>query len=76
MAKPNEMPKKANPVRQQVVSNLIETRPASWTKKVLAKDADGKETVESVKVERRELKFSFALNMSEENVERLAQRWL
>jgi hypothetical protein len=70
------MPKKPNAVRQQLVSSLIETRPTSWTRKVLTKDEDGKESVESVKVSQRELKFTFAQNMSEYNVERLAERWL
>lgn len=76
MATPNQMPKKPSVVRLQVVSNLIETRPASWTRKTLTKDPEGKETVESVKVSQRELKFQFAQNMSDHNVDRLAERWL
>lgn len=76
MATPNQMPKKPNAVRQQVVSNLIDTRPTSWTRKVLTKDDEGKESVESVKVSQRELKFQFAQNMSDQSVERLAERWL
>ena len=76
MATPNQMPKKPNQLRQQVVSQLIETRPTSWTRKTLTKNEDGKENVESVKVSQRELKFLFAQNMSEHNVERLAERWL
>lgn len=76
MATPNQMPKRPNQLRQQIVSGLIETRPTSWTRKVLSKDADGKESVESVKVSQRELKFAFAQNMADHNVERLAERWL
>ena len=76
MATPNQMPKKPNAVRLQLVSHMIDTRPTSWTRKVLTKDDEGKELVESVKVAHRELRFQFAQNMSEYNVERLAQRWL
>lgn len=76
MATPNQMPKRPNKLRQQIVSNLIDTRPSSWTKKRIVKDKDGKEQVESVKVTHSELRHSFAQNMSDANVERLAERWL
>ena len=76
MATPNQMPKKPNQIRQQLVSGLIDTAPASWSRKVLVKDGDGKESVETIKVSQRALKFEFAQNMSDHNVERLAQRWL
>lgn len=76
MATPNQMPKRPNHIRQHVLSSLIETRPSSWTRKVLVKDGEGKETVESVKVIHPELKFLFAQNMTDRNVNILAERWL
>lgn len=76
MATPNQMPKKPNQIRQQVLHGLIETRPTSWTRKTLSKNEQGKEVVESVKVSHSELKSAFAQNMSDRNVDRLAERWL
>jgi len=76
MATPNQMPKKPNQLRLQVVSQLIETRPTSWTRKTLTKNEDGKENVESVKVAQLELRFPLAQSMSRDSVERLAKRWL
>ena len=76
MATPNQMPKKPNQLRQQVVSQLIESRPASWTRKTLTKNEDGKETVKSEKVAQSELRFPLAQNMSWDSVERLAKRWI
>ena len=76
MATPNQMPNRPNPVRQQLVARLIETRPTSWTKKTAVKNKDGKEEIESVKVPHSELRYTFAQNMSDANVERLAERWL
>lgn len=76
MATPNQMPKRPNKVKQQIVSNLIETRPASWNRKVLSKNEEGKEVVETVKVSQSELRFPLAQNLSWDSVERLAKRWL
>ena len=76
MATPNQMPKRPNKLKQQLVSNLIETRPASWTRKTLTKDEDGKEKVKSEKVAQSELRFPLAQNFSWDSVERLAKRWI
>lgn len=76
MTTPNAMPKQTNKIRQQVLGSLIDSKPASRTVKTLAKDADGKEIVKETKVSRQELRNPLAYNVSEENVERLAKRWL
>ena len=76
MTTPNQMPKKNNSLHQQVLSNLIEARDASWNRKVLVKDDDGKETLDTVKVKRTALRFPLAGNLSEQALNNLAERWL
>lgn len=85
MATPNQMPRKPlptagwhrrNPLAPQILSALIETKPASWELKTLAKDGDGKEIVKTRKVTNNALRYALAQNVSEESVERLARRWL
>jgi hypothetical protein len=73
VAKPQ---KKANLIRQQMVGGLIETKPASWERKTLAKDEDGKEIVINKRVTHQALRYPLAQNISDENVERIAKRWL
>lgn len=70
------MPKRPNRVRQQLLAGLIETKPSSWNRKVLSKDEDGKEQIDTVKVSHDALRFPLAQNISERNVERAARRWL
>ena len=76
MPTPNQMPAKANPLHQQLLAGLIATKPVSWVKKTLGKDADGKETVESTKVTHEGLRFPLAQNVSDFNVNVLARRWV
>ena len=73
MAKPI---KKANRTHQQLRAGLIETKPTSWERKALSKDEEGNEIVNTVKVAHDALRFPLARNVSEENVERAARRWL
>ncbi|QJD50270.1 hypothetical protein SEA_IWOKEUPLIKEDIS_67 [Mycobacterium phage Iwokeuplikedis] len=74
-ATPNAMPKKANVIHQQILSGLLATKPAGWVKKTLVK-IDGKEDVVKTKVSRQELRFPLAQNVSDENVDRMARRWI
>lgn len=76
MATPNEMPKRPNKIRQQVLAGLVENQTVTRTRHVFVKDEDG-ELVEGTKKETRDvLRFPFAQNMSDESVNRLAGRWL
>lgn len=68
--------KKANRIHQQLLGGLIETKPTSWERKTLAKDAEGKEIVNTTKVTKQTLRFPLAQNVSEDNVERASRRWL
>ena len=76
MPTPNQMPTKANPLHQQILAGLIETKPVSWVKKTLSKDDDGKETVESTKVTHHGLRFPLAQNVSDLNVNRSAKGFI
>lgn len=73
---PSVMPKNTNKIRQQILGALIDSKTANRTVKALVKDADGKEIFKETKVKRQELRNPLAYNVSEENVERLAKRWL
>ena len=74
---PSAMPRNNSHLHQQVLAGIIKTKPASWTRKVLSKDADGKEVVNTVAVTYEgALQFPLAQNISEENVERAARRWM
>lgn len=75
MASPSEMPKKSNKLRMQLLAGLIETRRASWTQKIITKDEDGKELVESLNHEHHALRYPLAANVSEENIDRAAKSW-
>ena len=70
---PSAMPKNNNPIRQQVLSGLIETQPSGWKKKVWNEE---KKTVETVDVSHVALRYPLAENVSHEAVERLSRRWL
>lgn len=74
--KPNNMPRTNNKMRTQIVDSLIATTPAVWKKKVVKRDEDGKEVFETIDVAASALRFPLAQNMSDENVERLARKWL
>lgn len=76
MTTPNEMPKNNNKLQQQALLGLIALAPATWERKTLVKDEDGKETVETKRVVRSVLRNALAKNVSEENVERAAKRWM
>ena len=76
MTTPNEMPKKKNQIQQQALMGLIEIAPSSWDRKTLVKGEDGKETIETKRVTRSVLRNALAYNVSEENVERAAKRWV
>jgi hypothetical protein len=73
MKTPNQMPKKPNRLRQQIVGALIHTVPTSWDRKYVSKSHNG---VDSEKVEHQTLRNPLAKNVSEQNVERIARAWL
>ncbi|AMS01054.1 hypothetical protein SEA_CHANGELING_65 [Mycobacterium phage Changeling] len=76
MATPNAMPKRTNPLHQQMLSALLATKPVTTTFKKVSKDSNGKELVTETKVTRQGLRFPLAQNVSDENVDRMARRWL
>jgi len=73
---PNKMPQSISKLKEQLVYGLIAISPSAWERKSLARDDAGKEVVETQRVVRSVLRHSFAQNVSEENVERLANRWI
>jgi len=73
---PNAMPRKANPIHQQILGGLIATKPVSWDHKILVKGKDDKEQVVKTKVTGTALRFPLAQNVSDENVDRMARRWI
>ncbi|AGK85828.1 hypothetical protein Chy1_0061 [Mycobacterium phage Chy1] len=77
MTTPNAMPRKANPLHQQVLGALIKTRPTVWTHKAIDPESPDpkKPRVIETKVHGREV-TGLARNVSEENVDRLAKRWI
>lgn len=76
MATPNQMPKRPNALRQQLLAGLIETKPSSWKAKTLSKDDDGNEIVETTTITSQVLRHPLAHNMSEASVEALSKRWI
>lgn len=76
MATPNQMPKRPNVLRQQLLAGLIETKPSSWKAKSISKDDDGKELVSTTTVTNSVLKYPLAQNVSEAAVEAVAKRWI
>ncbi|UJD20901.1 hypothetical protein SEA_ZIMMER_63 [Mycobacterium phage Zimmer] len=76
MATPNAMPKRTNPIHQQILSALLATKPVKRTHKRFIRDADGKEhevfETSTVNV----LRSPLAANVSDENIERAARRWI
>ncbi|MCV7016760.1 hypothetical protein [Mycolicibacterium aichiense] len=78
MTTPNAMPKKLNPIHQQILGDLIKTKPVSWTHKSLDPESPDpkKPNVIKTKVVGIELANGLARNVSEENVDRLAKRWV
>ncbi|AVR76922.1 hypothetical protein SEA_GREEDYLAWYER_63 [Mycobacterium phage GreedyLawyer] len=76
MATPNQMPKRTNPMHQQILSGLLANKPVTRSHKFLAKGADGKEIVLETKVKRQVLRFPLAENISEDNIDRAARAWL
>ncbi|AIK67781.1 hypothetical protein AVV38_gp38 [Mycobacterium phage Piro94] len=75
MATPNAMPKKANVIHQQILSGLLATKPVSWARKTLVK-VDGKEAVVKTTITHQEPRFPLARNVSDENIDRMARRWI
>ena len=73
MPKPEAHP---HPLRQKLLGGLIETQKSTTTVKTLVKDKDVKEDVETISTTRDVLRFPLAQNVSEQNVNRLAGRWV
>ncbi|AEL17896.1 hypothetical protein TRIXIE_64 [Mycobacterium phage Trixie] len=76
MATPNQMPKRTNPIHQQILSGLLATKPVTSTFKKIVRGADGKDQVVERKVTRQGIRFPLAQNVSEANIDRAAKRWL
>ena len=70
------MPKKNNAIHTKVVDGLVSISPSVWKKKDLVTDKDGKEQVVTTSITRSALRYPLAQNVSDDNVERLARRWL
>lgn len=70
------MPRKTNPLHQQILGGLLATKPVTTTVKSLVKDDAGKEQVVSTKQTRQGLRFPLAQNVSEVNIDRAARRWM
>ena len=77
MATPNSMPRKANPLHLQILSALIETKPVSWVKRTLDPNSDPKKpVVNKTTVAGFEVVSALAQNVSSENIDRIAKRWI
>lgn len=74
--KPNEMPNKNKAVQVRLLAGLTETQASSWDRKNLSRDKEGKEVLDTVKVTHTVVRYPLAQNVSEDNVERAAKRWL
>lgn len=68
---------KANLLHQKILSDLIEEKPAGWVHKRIDPDSPDpkKPDVITTKMTGSELRHPLARNVSDENVERAAQRW-
>lgn len=65
-------------IQAQILGNLLDTKPVSWTHKSIdpnSQDPNKPDIIET-KVPGVELKFPLAKNVSNENVENLAERWI
>jgi hypothetical protein len=71
------MPRKANALHQQILGKLIETKLVSWTHKSIdpASPDPKKPLIIETKVTGTEF-TGLARNVSNENVDRLAKRWI
>ena len=77
MPTPNQMPTKANPLHQQLLAGLIETKPVSWEHKKLEDHSDDKNNnVLVTKHVRPGLRYPLAQNVSELNVNRAAKGFI
>lgn len=76
MTTPNKMPRRNNKLQQQMLEGLIANTKHTWKKKILVADDNGKERLEEVHVTRQALRYPLAQNVSEQNVESAARRWL
>ncbi|AOZ61303.1 hypothetical protein SEA_DARTHPHADER_63 [Mycobacterium phage DarthPhader] len=76
MATPNAMPKRTNPLHQQLLSALLATKPVTRIHKRVEKDASGKEHTVETKSTVHTLRSPLAANVSDENIERAARRWI
>ncbi|APC43212.1 hypothetical protein SEA_JAAN_65 [Mycobacterium phage Jaan] len=74
-ATPNAMPKRANVIHQQILSGLLATKPVTWARKTFVKVGDKEELVKTT-VTNQEPRFALARNVSDENIDRMAGRWL
>lgn len=75
---PNAMPRKANPLHQQILGSLLETRTASWVHRAIDPKSENpkKPNLIETKMAGSELVYPLARNVSEASVERAARRWL
>ncbi|AXH48836.1 hypothetical protein SEA_STEAMY_62 [Mycobacterium phage Steamy] len=78
MATPNAMPKRTNPLHQQILAGLLATKPVSWIHKSIDPESPDpkKPRVIETKVVGRGLVNALAANVSDANIERAAKRWI
>ena len=76
MTTPNQMPKKPNPIKLQIVDALLSMSPSSWERKSISRDDNGKEVVATSRVVRSVLRYPLAQNVSDQSVESVAARFL
>lgn len=73
---PSAMPKRVNPIHQQILAGLLATVPVSWTHKTDVTPNEKKPTIVERKITTQALTFPLAQNVSEENVESASRRWM
>ncbi|AGT14317.1 hypothetical protein ADZZY_69 [Mycobacterium phage Adzzy] len=78
MTTPLAMPRKASTIHQQVLGDLIKTRPTTWTHKTLDPTSPDPKKPRVLETKRKgtELVAGLARNVSAENVDRIAKRWM
>ncbi|BBC53861.1 hypotheical protein [Mycobacterium phage PP] len=73
---PSAMPRKANPLHQQILGALLETKKVSRKHKSLQEIPNDKPIIVETTVTGETLRFPLAQNVSGLNVDRAAKRWL
>jgi hypothetical protein len=74
---PSAMPRKANPLFQQILGGLLATKKVSWTHKAIDPESPDPKKPRVIETKRTGVEVTgLARNVSSENVDRAAKRWL